>query len=82
MQKWEYLYVVSIGGTVVRINRETFRIPTMLDEINDDVSIFTFLDEFGQKGWEAVGFDVAKIEENGRGTIHMLLKRPIVSSQV
>ena len=77
MQKWEYLYVVAIGGTVVQINKETFRIPDQFDEDIEGTSIFDFLNEFGQKGWEAIGLATSPLVEGERSIINIILKRPL-----
>lgn len=81
MQKWEYLYVIAIGGTVVRIqeyrNQVLFPIPNMLDEAHVGPDLIDFLNEFGREGWEVVTGMSSAFKEGERALIHLILKRPL-----
>ena len=70
MQKWEYLHVVEIRGTVVRINEKLVSEIKFGQDIPKGEKIWDFLKRIGLEGWEAVSIS----QNDTAGTY--LLKRP------
>lgn len=78
MQKWEYLYLISVNFVITHINGKLdneFNVG-FLGKVKGK-NVFEVLNDLGYQGWEAVGINKNFASERAPATIDILLKRPI-----
>ncbi len=52
MTKWEYMFVLVVGGSLVSVN--DVKIQEAMPHIKKGTNIAQFANELGQEGWEFV----------------------------